>query len=132
MSIDRPHPVARPDRGDAATFDLTALAEALRGESAYTQSGKAALTLARAPELTVVLTAVRAGTTIQEHTAPASATLTVLSGTIEFTGTAAPSRLSAGHAIVFPGGLPHAVKGIEDAAFLLVIGARPAETENES
>ena len=60
----------------AETFDLKATAAALRAGPEYANNGRSAQTLAKAPEMNVVLTVINEGVALGEHQAPGSVTLT--------------------------------------------------------
>ena len=108
----------------AETFDLKATAAALRAGPEYANNGRSAQTLAKAPEMNVVLTVINEGVALGEHQAPGSVTLTVLEGKIAFISGGGESEVKAGGSVVFAAGVPHSVRGIEAAVFLLVI-AKP-------
>ena len=61
------------------------MAEKLMEEAEFATSGRSSLTLARGDELTVVLIALKAKNVLEEHPAPAAATVIMLSGSIIFT-----------------------------------------------
>jgi quercetin dioxygenase-like cupin family protein len=88
--------------------------------------GKAARTLLKRAELTVVAMALRAGATLREHSAPGPVLVVPLVGHVTFTADAASTdaEVTADYALAMGAGLRHAVTATEDAAFLLVIGAR--------
>ena len=104
--------------------DLKATAAALRDSSEYATNGRSAQTLAKAPEMNVLLTVINAGASLAEHEAPGTATLTVIEGKIAFISGDAEREVETGGAVVFAAGVPHSVRGIEAAAFLLVIAKR--------
>ena len=103
-------------------FPLMSMAEKLMREAAFATSGRSSLTLARGDEMTVVLVVLKAGTTLEEHPAPAAATVITLSGNIIFTTSAEKITLEQGEAVTFTADVLHAVYASEDSAFLIVIG----------
>jgi quercetin dioxygenase-like cupin family protein len=107
-------------------FDLNALAAQLREESQYREEGMAGITLVRDDRISVVLQTMRQGTPLREHSAPASALVTLLSGRASFTTEGGTKRtaMQPGTLVTFAAGLDHAVVADEDCAFLLVIGGR--------
>ncbi len=107
-----------------ATFDLKAVVAALRASPEYARNGRTAQTLAKAPEMNVVLTVLNRDASLSEHQAPGTVTLTVIEGTIEFAGDDAAERLATGCSAVFAAGVSHAVRAVDEAAFLLVIATR--------
>ena len=105
-------------------FPLPSMAEQLLREATSAKSGRAALTLARGDDMTVVLTAMKAGTALQEHHAPGPATVITLSGSIIFTTSAEKITLEQGEAVTFTADILHAVYASEDSAFLIIIGGK--------
>ena len=108
-------------------FSLIAMAEKLTEEATSATSGRASLTLAHGDEMTLVLVALKAGTTLEEHPAPAAATVITLSGSIIFTTSDEKITLEQGEAVAFTADLLHAVYASEDSAFLIVIGGTGAK-----
>jgi len=116
----RPLPMAD---GELEYFALQRLAEDLRSEPVYEKNGRNALTLVRNEEATVVLTAIRAGTGLDVHRAPAVATVVVLEGAIEFQpDDLEPQVLKQHQSAVFGAQVAHAVHAQTDAILLIVIG----------
>ena len=108
-------------------FPLMSMAEKLMEEAASATSGRSSLTLAHGDEMTLVLVALKAGTTLEEHSAPAAATVITLSGNIIFTTSAEKITLEQGGAVTFTADILHAVYASGDSAFLIVIGGKNAE-----
>ena len=108
-------------------FPLVSMAEKLMSEATSATSGRSSLTLAHGIEMTLVLVALKAGTTLEEHQAPAAATVITLSGNIIFTTSAEKITLEQGEAVTFTADLLHAVYASEDSAFLIVIGGKGSE-----
>ena len=108
-------------------FPLVSMAEKLMEEANSATSGRASLTLAHGTELTLVLVALKAGTTLEEHQAPAAATVITLSGSVIFTTSAEKITLEQGEAVTFTVDSVHAVYASEDSAFLIVIGGKSSE-----
>ena len=98
------------------------MAEKLMEEAHSATSGRASLTLAHGDEMTLVLVALKAETTLEDHSAPAAATVITLSGNIIFTTSGEKVTLEQGEAIAFTADVFHAVYASEDSAFLIVIG----------
>ncbi len=103
------------------TFDLKAVAAALRASPEYANNGRSAQTLAKAPEMNVLLTVINEGVSLDEHEAPGSVTLTVIEGKVVFISGDAEREVEAGCSVVFAPGVRHSVRGVDAAAFLLVI-----------
>lgn len=89
--------------------------------------GKAARTLLKSSELTIVAMALRAGASLLEHSARGPVLVVPLVGHVTFTAPSlsADAEVAQGHTLAMGASLRHAVTATDDAAFLLVIGARP-------
>lgn len=108
------------------SFELEAMAKELMKSDVFESSGRLARTLARGERLTAVLTVIRRGAEIHEHTTPGPAAVTVLFGKVVFSfgASGAEKTLDRRSALVFSGDAAHGVKALEDSAFLIVIGGR--------
>ena len=86
------------------------------------ESGKVvSLTLAQQPGTGMTLFAFDAGEAINSHAAPGDAMAFILEGEAEITIDGTPNRVTGGHAIILPCGVPHAVKAITQFKMLLTI-----------
>ena len=94
-----------------------------------TPSGRRSETLLKTPTLRVVLVTMRAGTELHEHTAPGVITIQALSGAFAVSIADEERNLTAGGLIVLNADVRHAVRAIDDGAFLLTIAwtADPGE-----
>jgi quercetin dioxygenase-like cupin family protein len=108
-------------RGPLLTFDLAAEAGQLRAELAYQAGERSANTLVKAPDLRVVLTAMRAGARLKEHDAAARISIQTLSGRLRLHVADEPVELPAGHLLVLDHDLVHDVEALEDCVFLLTV-----------
>ena len=122
-SFERPYRPVDLNTSLTKAFPLMSMAEKLKEEATFAESGRASLTLARGDELTLVLVVLKAETTLAEHSAPAAAAVVTLSGSIIFTTSADKITLEQGDCVTFTSDIPHSVYAIEDSAFLIVIGA---------
>lgn len=114
---------AAPQNVDhGVAFDLVATGRELRAERQYEQSGHAARTLVRTPDLRVVLVAMRADGRISEHHADATASIQVLSGRVRTKLPSHTVELQRGQLLVLGAGLHHDVEAAEDSTFLLTLG----------
>jgi quercetin dioxygenase-like cupin family protein len=84
-------------------------------------SGRRAETLIKTDRLRVVLITMRAGASLQEHSAPGPITIHALTGRFAVDGGGATADLPAGSLISFDANVRHAVHAQEDGAFLLTI-----------
>lgn len=112
--------------GEAHAFELVSLAASLLEGDTAQKSGRVAQTLVRNDAMTLVLTVMKAGAKLHEHKAAAPVTLSVLFGSVVFLACAGQKEypLRAGSTLVFPPGMPHSARAVEDSAFLLVIGGK--------
>jgi quercetin dioxygenase-like cupin family protein len=125
--LERPFRPLELGAGALQSFELPRLAAELRSQDEYARSGVAAVTLARGDDLTFVLVALRRGSRMREHRAPAAGTVVVLAGRVAFLaegGHAARTELAPGALAAFSADVPHAVEALEDAAYLVTIGGR--------
>lgn len=84
-------------------------------------SGRRSITLLKTPTLRVVLVTMRAGTELHEHTAPAVITMQGLQGRLVVTLPDEDLEMVAGDLIALEEHTHHAVRAVEDGAFLLTI-----------
>lgn len=110
---------------DGITFDLDALAAALRREELYLRDGVASQTLIRTPDLRVLLMTLAAGKALAEHHARATASVQALSGRVRVQLPGRPTEVGPGSLLVLGGGLPHDVYAVEDSVLLLTLGKVP-------
>ena len=94
-----------------------------------TPSGRRSETLLKTPTLRVVLVTLRAGAELHEHTAPGVVTIQALEGRFAVTVEGDEREMAAGAFIALDANVRHAVRAIEDGAFLLTIAwtADPGE-----
>ncbi len=85
-------------------------------------SGRRSEILLKTDSLRVVLVTMRAGTELQEHTAPATIAVQPLAGRFIFSAGAEEREIVPGDLISVEGKVRHAVRALEDGAFLLTIG----------
>lgn len=126
-SYERPYRPVDLNVSMTKGFPLMSMAEKLMEEATSATSGRASLTLAHGDELTIVLVALKAGTTLEDHQAPAAAAVIALSGNIIFTTSAEKITLGQGEAVTFTADVLHAVYASEDSGFLIVIGGKGSE-----
>lgn len=96
----------------------------------HEESGRRAETLLKTPDLRVVLVTMRAGGELAEHTAPGTITVQALQGRFLFSTAEAEQELAPGTLVSVAGGVRHAVRCLEQGAFLLTLawpGASPAD-----
>jgi quercetin dioxygenase-like cupin family protein len=107
-------------------FDLRALADQLILEEPFTQHSRNALTLVRSNALTIVLTVVKAGTTVREHSSSGPTSVIGITGSCTLVAEEAQTEvhLTAGTIAAFAEDVVHHVEAHSDSAFLIVIGTK--------
>lgn len=121
-----PYQPVVPTGGIVESFDLAPIVRDLMDDEAFKKSGRVARTLARCDQMTTVLTVMRKDSELHEHVAPGPATVTVISGTVQF-AFEKPQRdvtLARGSIVVFANDASHRVSALEDSAILIVIGGK--------
>ena len=103
-------------------FDLSGEVERLHAEKAWRDGERNATTLVKEPGLRIVLTTLRAGGRVREHSADATVAIHVISGEISVHLPAGPVKLPAGHLLTLEPGVQHEVEGIQESAFLVTLG----------
>jgi quercetin dioxygenase-like cupin family protein len=115
--------MAKPESPEhGITFDLGALEREMREEESYRREGHTARTLVRAPDLRVVLVAIKGGGRIAEHHASESASVHTISGQVRLHLPDRTVELPAGRILVLGRGLRHDVEATTDSAFVLTLG----------
>lgn len=84
-------------------------------------SGRRSETLVKTPGLRVVLVTMRAGTELREHSAPGTITVQPLRGRFTLALDGEEHEVSEGTIVALEGAARHAVRAVEDGAFLLTI-----------
>ena len=102
------------------TLDLNREIEQLRSEGRW-QSGHTAKTLAKYPDLRVVLIVMKTGGRLEKHRAEGLISVQALDGRIRFNTAEGSAELAAGQMLTLERGILHDVEGIADSAFLLTI-----------
>lgn len=105
------------------TLDLNREIEQLRSEGRW-QSGHTARTLAKYPDLRVVLIVMKAGGCLKKHRTEGRISVQTLDGQIRFTTAERSVELAAGQMLTLESAIPHDVEGIVDSAFLVTIAWR--------
>jgi quercetin dioxygenase-like cupin family protein len=106
--------------GPILCFDLNAEIERLRGENAW-QGGRNSNKLVKNPDIRVVLTVLKSGARLHEHTAAGRISVQAIAGHIRMHVQDKAFDLPTGHLLVLEHALPHDVEALEDSAFLLTI-----------
>ena len=127
-----PHVEGQSRRLDApaARLDLMLEAEQVRRAEPPAAAGHSAKTLAKHPDLRVVLMSFRAGVRIKEHRARGSVVIQTITGFIRVKLAAEEVELKAGSILVLEPSLAHDLEALEESTVLLTLawaGATQAE-----
>ncbi len=107
--------------GPCLDFDLEADLARLRGEDAYRRNGHNARTLAKYPDVRIVLGCARAGTRISIREPNERLTIQCLSGLVRVDAGGKAVDLAAGHLAVADKAMAHDIEAVTDSAFLLSV-----------
>jgi len=111
----------RPEAGPVVHLSLAEEVARLQAEPAWREGDRNAITLTKRAGLRLVLTALRQGAVLQEHRAPAAASVHVLSGRMVLRAGERPLELGPGDVVTMEAGLAHAAEALADTAFLLTL-----------
>lgn len=117
-------PQARRDRPEAGPFvhnHLLEEIERLKGEPAWRDGDRNAITLTKSIGIRLVLTVLRQGAVLREHRAPSAATLHLISGRMVLGVGDRSFDLGPGEVVTMEPGLTHAGEASADSAFLLTL-----------
>lgn len=113
-----------PSSEQREIVELKDAEQALRMEEAFAREGHTARTLVREDDLRVVLIAMRAGGSMEEHHTDHTAVIHVLNGEVKVRFGGRAVDVAAGCVFFFERGAVHAVEAAVDSAFLLTLGWR--------
>lgn len=103
--------------------DLMAVIGELRQEATWRLRGHNARTLAKYPDLRVVLVAMRERSRLHEHRTTAGITIQVLTGRVRLRVDGRAVELRFGDLLSIDRGLPHDVEAVDESAFLLTLSS---------
>jgi quercetin dioxygenase-like cupin family protein len=115
-----------PVTGPWLAFDLAAEVRHLRQEP-YWQSGRNSKTLVHYPDFRMVVSAIRAGTTIQEHRVAGRLSVQTLQGHLRMSVEGQDFDLPAGRLVAVDEAVPYELHAIEDSSFLMTIAWRDGD-----
>lgn len=129
MAFATPTQPFSPDRisleralsGPCLEFDLEADLARLRAEGTYRRTGHNARTLAKYPDVRIVLGCARAGTRISTREPNERLTIQCLSGLVRVYAGGKAMELKAGHLAVADKTMAHDIEAVADSAFLLSV-----------
>lgn len=126
--IDDGYSLEHHVQGESRNLDAPLLRLDLAGElediargAPYREKGHSAKTLARYPDLRLVLVALKRGNNMGEHKTDHRITVHCLRGHVRLKLPSQEADLPAGSLLTMSGALPHDVEAREDSAFLLTI-----------
>lgn len=102
-------------------LDLPALLTQLRQEPTYQTSDRNSQTVFKTDTLRIVLLALHAGAELKTHTAPGTISVQVLAGQLTFHTAGQTAALGQGQLLTLHAGIPHSVRAVSEAAFLLTL-----------
>jgi quercetin dioxygenase-like cupin family protein len=106
-------------------FQLDAIVDELLASDEVAREGRSARVLVKNDTLTVVLTAVREGGTLKEHSAPSTLIVIPVRGEADFSHEGETLSATGSRALTLGPGLRHSVAARTDCAFLLIFGMSP-------
>ena len=114
----------RPPRsvaGQALTFDLPRELATLKEEPSWLQGDRNARTLVQESEIRITLTALKAGSQVKAHRAPAWVTIQTVEGHLRLDLGGEMAELPTGHVLMLEPNVTHDVEAVGESAFLLTI-----------
>ncbi len=125
FEADRISP-GRPLAAPFLRFDLADEIDALRRESAFTRNGHNGRTLAKYPDLRIVLEVARRGTQIKTHEPGERTSVHVLRGRARLhVADGGVIEARAGHLVAMDREEAHEIAAADDCAFLLFVSKSP-------
>lgn len=107
--------------GPLLEFDLATETDQLRREEPWKTTSRNAKTLAKYPDLRIVLMAMKSGTRMEGHKADGSISIQALTGKLRLHFPERAVEIPAGRLLTLERALPHDVEALEDSSFLLTI-----------
>ncbi len=118
--VHGPQRPPEPIGGPFLEFGLNAQIDLLRHEEAY-RHGRNSKTLAKYPDFRIVLTVIKAGVRVREHTADARVSVQTVAGHVRMHVREKLLDLPAGRLLLLDRNIPHDIQAVEDSAFLLTV-----------
>jgi quercetin dioxygenase-like cupin family protein len=116
----------RPLDGPQLSFDMAAEVDRLRREAQWTESGHNAITLAKYPDMRLVLAVLRSGKRMATHEPDERVSIQVLFGRLRVRAGKQTLDLRQAHLLAVDRAQAHEIEALEDAAFLLTVSWPPA------
>ena len=111
----------RPLDGPHLAFDLAAESDRLRREAPWKAAGHNAITLAKYPDLRLVLAVLRAGVHMAAHDPEDRLAVQLLSGRLRVQAGGRRVDLAAGQLLAIDRSRAHDIEAVEDSAFLITV-----------
>jgi quercetin dioxygenase-like cupin family protein len=109
--------------GPLQSFDLEEEVARLRGEKAWQEGRRNAITLRKGEGLSVVLLVIKDGDSLEEHVAPGPISVAVREGRIRFTTPEGVVEAGPKMVLTCDAGVRHAVEALEDAGCVVTIAS---------
>ncbi len=113
--------LARPLAQPSMAFDLNAELNALRRESAWQCNGHNARTLAKYPDMRIVLAVARRGMHIKTHEPNERIAIQVLRGHVRFDAADQVIDAHDGQLVTIDRAMAHEIQVVEESAFMLYV-----------
>ena len=107
-------------QAERMVLDLAQVVTELHGASSRGQS-RTAVTLVKQGGMSIVLTHLHAGSSLEEHAAPGAASVQVLDGHVHVEIGDETLDVPGGRLIAFDSGVRHRVEALEDSTLLLTL-----------
>jgi quercetin dioxygenase-like cupin family protein len=128
---ERPHVTTdRPLEGAWLSFDLPVVLKRIKAEDTWRSSSRNAMTLMKGRGQRIVLIAMHGKTETPMHSTDGQLSLQVLEGTLRVRTDTQAVTLRTGELLALHAEIPHALKAMEESAFLLTLSTEathPAE-----
>jgi quercetin dioxygenase-like cupin family protein len=99
----------------------TAIAQLRKADSWSRGSGRSAMTIAKYPDLRIVLISMKKGSRMDNHQAEGRISVLTLTGMIRLHLGGTSVELPAGHLLTLERAVPHDVEAVQQSTFLLTI-----------
>jgi quercetin dioxygenase-like cupin family protein len=103
-------------------FQISEQLQKLKTEPAWQHGDRDSITLMKAPGLSLVLIALRAGDALHEHQAAGPMALQVLSGKVRISFMGDETEVRGGELLTVDPLVPHEVRALEESVLLLTVG----------
>lgn len=109
--------------GPVQGFDLDEELALLRGEKEWQEGRRNSITLRKGGDLSVVLLAMKAGDSLEEHSAPGPISLIIREGRIRFAAEGETVEAGPERVLTCDAGVRHSVEAVSDAVCILTVAS---------